>query len=302
MGTSFGSTSTSLPKDIAQTPNFHPVQPVNIKFPQTKFSNVPRSFNPSWYQTFGWLEYSVELDACFCYPCRLFGAVSGGSSRPEPTFTSIGFKDWKHATGNKGTLTGHSNCFSHMQAVTAWRQYKINSKRGTTISDHLSSARSVNISNNQHYIKMIAEILLLCSRQEIAIRGHRESSKSMNNGKFLKLLHLIAKHDPVVQQKLTNAPKNAMYTSPDIQNDLIHIMASMVRNKICSEAKKAVYYSVLADETKDYSKLEQLSIVVRYVNAELATIHEHFLTYVEAKVLDAEGLSTYVLMQYTPAE
>ena len=294
-GTSSGSASVSLPKDIAQTPIFHPVQPVNIKFPQTRFSNVPRSFNPSWYKTYSWLEYSVELDACFCYPCRLFGTVSSGSSRPEPTFTSIGFKDWKHATGNKGTLNGHSNSFSHKQAVIAWEQYKINSKQGTTISDHLSTTRAAHIAENQHYIKTIAEILLLCSRQEIGIRGHRESSESMNRGNFLELLHLVAKHDSVVQQRFSNSPKNAIYTSPDIQNDLIHIMASMVRSKICSEVKKAFYYSILADETKDCSKMEQLSIVVRYVNTELATIHEHFLTYVEAKILDAEALSTYIL-------
>ena len=39
----------------------------------------------------------------------------------------------------------------------------------------------------------------------------------------------------------------------------------------------------------------QLSIVLRYVNTELAIVHEHFLTYVEAKFLNAEGLSSHIL-------
>jgi len=46
--------------------------------------------------------------------------------------------------------------------------------------------------------------------------------------------------------------------------------------KICSSAKKAGIYSVLADETKDCSKVEQLSIVIRYVDVETAAIHERF--------------------------
>ena len=84
----------------------------------------------------------------------------------------------------------------------------------------------------------------------------------MNRGNFLELLHLVAKHDSVVRQKFSNSPKNAIYASPDIQSDLIHIKTSMVRSKKCSEVKKAFYYSILADETKDCSKMEQLSIVV----------------------------------------
>ena len=37
-------------------------------------------------------------------------------------------------------------------------------------------------------------------------------------------------------------------------------------------------FSVLADETKDCSKSEQMAIVLRYVDIE-ATVHKRFLTY-----------------------
>ena len=49
----------------------------------------------------------------------------------------------------------------------------------------------------------------------------------------------------------------------------------------------------MADETKDLSKQEQLSIVVRYV--ESTTIKERFLTYFPADNLNAESLSKYIL-------
>ena len=72
-------------------------------------------------------------------------------------------------------------------------------------------------------------------------------------------------------------------------------MASIVQSRISMNVRKAGMYSILADETKDCSKREQLSIVLRYVDLESATIHERFLTYVEAKRMDAEALATYIL-------
>lgn len=60
-------------------------------------------------------------------------------------------------------------------------------------------------------------------------------------------------------------------------------------------SKKARYYSILVDETKDISKREQLSIILMYVDIETGMIYERFLTYVEVKLLNAESLSAYIL-------
>ena len=171
----------------------------------------------------------------------------------------------------------------------------MNSKKGTTIAERMGSARSVTISQNRHYIKTIAEVLLFCSRQEIALRGHRENNDSLNKGNFLELLHLVANHDPVVKHRLENGPKNAMYTSPEMQNSILHIMASILQHKVCLAVEEAGVYSIMEDETKDRSKVEQLAIVLRYVDVTAATQHEHFLTYVKAESLNAEGLSSYIL-------
>ena len=290
------SAPSKLPDDIALSPQFPPVQPVNLKFPITLFSGKPRSFNPAWYRSYSWLEYSVKQDACFCYPCRLFsfgGCCS--SSRPELAFTSTGFKDWKHAMGKGGILTGHNDCRAHKEAATAWNQYIINLQKGTGISERLDSARAERIKQNRHYLKSVIEILLLCSQQEIALRGHRESELSANRGNFLEILKLVAAHDQIVYHRLNDGPKNAAYTSPEIQNTLLNVMGNIVRNEICLAVKNAGVYSILADETKDCSKRKQLAIVLRYVDIESATIFERFLTYVEATSLNAESLSKYIL-------
>ena len=42
-------------------------------------------------------------------------------------------------------------------------------------------------------------------------------------------------------------------------------MGKMVRGTICDEVRQSGYFSLMADETKDMNKQEQLAIVMRYV-------------------------------------
>ena len=278
------------PSDIAATPAQLPFQPTVNTFPTTLIGSKQRSFNPEWYRSYNWLEYSLERDAIFCYPCRMFN-----EGKSHGTFTKVGFRDWKHATGKGGMLTSHDKCSTHLAAMVAWSQYKLNTKHHTSIAERMESNRAQVISNNRHYLKALIEVILLCALQEIALRGHRESCEAPNRGNFLEILHLLAAHDSIVQQRLEKGPRNAMYTSAEIQNTLLHIMGEMVRKKVCAEVKDAEFYSILADETKDCSKTEQMAIVVRYVNVKEARMYERFLTFVKASCLDASSLTEYIL-------
>lgn len=71
-------------------------------------------------------------------------------------------------------------------------------------------------------------------------------------------------------------------------------MANTVQELICSFVHKAGAYAILADETKDCSKKEQLAIVLRYVDVKVVKLFEHFLTYFEATALDAGSLSGFI--------
>ena len=85
------------------------------------------------------------------------------------------------------------------------------------------------------------------------------------------------------------------YTTLEIQNELLQIIASIVRENICTAVKIVGVHSVLADETKDCSKQEQLAVVVIYVDQETAVQCKHFITYVQATSFNAQSLSTYIL-------
>lgn len=52
---------------------------------------------------------------------------------------------------------------------------------------------------------------------------------------------------------------NAKYTSKIIQNDVLDCLAEMVRSEIIEDVK-----DIMADETKDVSKKEQISFILRY--------------------------------------
>ncbi|KAI6658767.1 Zinc finger MYM-type protein 1-like [Oopsacas minuta] len=120
-------------QDIALYLSHIPKQP-RIKFPTTKFGEKLRSFNPDWYKTYSWLEYSVNRDAAYCFPCRWF---SSRLNRPDAPFTRVGSRDWKHATGQKGRLIEHRKSMAHVEAFHTWEEYKFNIQYGTTITRSL---------------------------------------------------------------------------------------------------------------------------------------------------------------------
>ena len=216
---------------------------------------------------------------------------SARTERSEKVFTHTGFRDWKHAAGKTGKLEKHNQCFSHKISMISWKEYTTGIENRTTIADRLDSVRSKRREENRHYIRTVAEVILLCARQNVALRGHRESQLSLNKG---EILDMISNHDEIVKRRLQGGPRNAMYTSPGIQNTILSLLGGMVRKEICDGVTNAEVFSLLVDESKDISKKEQISFVLRYVDVH-GVICEHFLTFAEATSLNAEGLAKNIL-------
>ena len=91
------------------------------------------------------------------------------------------------------------------------------------------------------------DIILFFARQNLALRGHRESLDAEDNpGNFIELVKLISSYDPVLREHLTRirmAPNiTVTYLSPKIQNELIELLARHVKQKIVNNIKEAKYY------------------------------------------------------------
>ncbi|TYI14885.1 hypothetical protein ES332_A08G151200v1 [Gossypium tomentosum] len=99
-----------------------------------------------------------------------------------------------------------------------------------------------------------------------AFKGHDEISNSRNRGNFLELITLLASYnDKVSKVILDNALRNAKYTYHMIQN-----------SKFC----------IIIDETRDESRREQMTIVLRYVD-EKGFIKERFFDLVHVQDITA---------------
>ena len=105
--------------------------------------------------------------------------------------------------GKDSIISCHVHCKTHMQAMISWQEYEKNKESGTSVANRLDATRAKLITKNWHYLKTILEVLLVCSQQEIAIRGHDESMKSLNRGNFREIMELVASHDEIVKVKLT---------------------------------------------------------------------------------------------------
>lgn len=118
------------------------------------------------------------------------------------------------------------------------------------------------------------------SERGLAFRGSDENINSPNNGNYLGILELISKYDPFLtghfKEHINKGSGHVHYLSPTICEELIEIMAKEVLAEICTRMKKAKYYSVSVDSTPDEGHIDQLTIVVRYMEG----IHpvERFLT------------------------
>lgn len=83
--------------------------------------------------------------------------------------------------------------------------------------------------------------------QVCALREHDESSSSKNQGNLIEMIKLMGKIDVNINNVvLEKAQKNAKYTSPDIQKDILHILTERVRKKIHEEVGSAKFY-ILVD-------------------------------------------------------
>ena len=73
-----------------------------------------------------------------------------------------------------------------------------------------------------------------------------------------------------------------------MQNEIIAIMADMIREQISDEVGDTGYFALIVDESKDISKKEQISVVIRYLHA--GNVMEEFLNFTPAEGLDADSL------------
>ncbi|KAL4084918.1 hypothetical protein QTP88_027785 [Uroleucon formosanum] len=218
-------------------------------------------FQLSWIKRFPWLSYSQIFEGAFCRPCVLFAREKGGKGGHQQlgALVSKEYANWKNAL----------------------QDFQL----------HASTS----------YNKLCVEESDCFLKQEIALRGSNDFGNLMNintfnDGNFRALLRFrVDSGDTILEEHLKNGPKNSLYTSPGIQNEIISICGDIIKSKIIQRVNAAECFSVLADETTDIGRIEQMFVCLRYYDQGDKKIREDFLEFTPAVDLTGKGLATLIM-------
>ena len=153
------------------------------------------------------------------------------------------------------------------------------------------------MSRNTQVVKSLLKCVAFCGKQGLSFRGHRDdstASNSDNTGNFVQLVQFRAENDDILRTYLETAPRNALYTSKTIQNEMISIIGSAIQDAVIEEIHAAMFFTILTDEVTDCANLEQVSIVIRYVDSE-KRIGEEFLGFVTVERITGKALAAALL-------
>uniref|UniRef100_A0A671QMD9 DUF4371 domain-containing protein n=1 Tax=Sinocyclocheilus anshuiensis TaxID=1608454 RepID=A0A671QMD9_9TELE len=256
----------TCPDDLGEN---GPMQVKLSTYPTCLFGTGKRSFLHSWFQKRDWLEYSVKADAAFCYPCRKFSARCT---------TQIGQPQ------------------SRIRLDPAFR-YK---DKGKEISTLLHTEQ---IQRNRYYMSSLIDVVEFLVSNQLPLRGKIEAFDHLDeggSGLFMSLVEFSIRKDPQLAQIVKTIPKNAIYTSHEIQNKLSAVMSSLVTDAIVKEIGDS-WFTVKVDGTRDPTGMENVSIVVRYFDETTMDVTERLLVMTTANSGDAPTITNIILSELTKA-
>ena len=247
-------------------------------FPKKEQGGNKRSFNSVWCASKPWLIYSPSLDGALCLYCVIFGNRVGSHEQQIKKLYKEPLTFWPSA---KSKLDDHENKSGfHRAATNTFDTFRrIMDKPQRDIQNIITTAMASQIEKNRVILKAIAETILFCGRQNIALRGHREQGENGNPGNFISLLKFQANGDIVLNEHIREAANNAKYTSPEVQNDIIECIGEVILDDIIKDIQDSTVFGLIADEATDASNKAQLPVIVRFVDKG-GCIREEFLKFV----------------------
>ncbi|XP_025199262.1 zinc finger MYM-type protein 1-like [Melanaphis sacchari] len=265
-----------------------PYQPI-ITFPRTLSGNQYRGFLSRYYNNYKWIEYSPIKDAAFCFPCRMFKGNSLNNSQLDHAFSIRGFRHWKNATT---AFNNHQNSKAHNYSTISMSKFLDGNPIDVIIDENKKlelSQRECERLKNRDFFKRLIDITILLAKSGKPFRGHDESINSFNQGMFKEISKLLIKYDPIFKNHMDSSPRNALYSSNRIQNDIIMALYNYFKRKLALllQNKKI---SIIADETSDVGHHQQMSIVIRYFDSILNKPVEHFVCLQRLTTVDAQSI------------
>ena len=247
-----------------------------------------RYFRREWFESYTWLVCNREKKMAFCETCATY--QSDGTHKGVFGNYEVGFGNWKKGPEK---FKEHEQSLFHITAKATRGQQSISSSVAKQCELHTELISSV---CNSHCLAtqvlrrqgLVAHLHTLKTllRQGVAIRGNTDLDSNIyqfnldkaRNDKALKLLldekHYVTVHDILSEQE--------------------QMLVLSARRNLLNKILGKRFYSILADESSDVSKTEQLSFSVRTCD-DSYKVSEDFIGIYEC----SQGLSSDALLHYT---
>lgn len=234
-----------------------------------------------------WLCYSNILNKPYCHFCWL---LADGQSK---SYSSAWVNGVSVRSNFTQCISDHENSQQHINAV-----YYNNWLQGNTIDTLLQSEINSKITFWRDVLHRIINVIITLASCNLPLRGHDSES-----GNFMSILRLLSNYDPILKELLLKPKGKINYLSPTIQNEIVNLLGTAVRENIVLEIKKAPFLAIILDTTQDLSKIDQLSVIFRYISItenddrvpKEIKICESFLGFISVADCSAEGLKTEIL-------
>ncbi|XP_073119737.1 uncharacterized protein [Henckelia pumila] len=206
-------------------------------------------------------------------------------------------KEYKIAERKQNFI--HKKCYSLKNLNAQCSQPPTNQFLILLFSPNLHSLRKIVkesekvVKQNRLLLKTFIRAVWWLALQGCAFRGHDESYSSHNRGNFLELVNFQAELCKEIGDiVLSKAAKNAKYIAPSIQQEILKIIADLVRSKIRDEIEDAKF-CILVDEATDESHKTQMALVLRYVDVD-GVVRERFMEVVVVDDTNSITLKTQI--------
>ncbi len=174
-------------------------------------------------------------------------------------------KPYTKALGKDGILVQQEASVMHHHSAERADLFLRNFDKPEEIDSILMREKENQLEENKHILQQLLRAVEFLAKQALPVDFYDEET---NRGNFIAILQLMAKGDSLLHKHLLTAKRNAIYTSKTIQNEVIHIYASLVLEKLTKNIREnKLPFTIIADETTDrHSNQEIISVSLRFVD------------------------------------
>ena len=130
-------------------------------------------------------------------------------------------------------------------------------------------------------VRIIISTIKFIAEDGLAFLSDNDIIGSPRNGNYLGILELLAEYEPLlathIKEHANKVTGHVNHLSSTICKEIIQLIDERVLNEIITRIRNSKYFSVSVDSMPDEAHIDQLTIVIRYMEKSMPK--ERFLTF-----------------------